>query len=143
MSVSVSQVRSSIAQNISDLSGFREVRMLPEYFGRSQNTLGHLGFSVEMSATNGANERQRRSVGCYVESLVRVRFAYRIRPHDVVLDYGNALDKEQEVIGAVMARDFNRAIEIRFVRSSRRAPDSQEYIISEMEFSALHTFTLT
>ena len=117
--------------------------MLPEYFGRSQNTLGHLGFSVEMSATNAANERQRRSVGCYVESLVRVRFAYRIRPHDVVLDYGNALDKEQEVIGAVMARDFNRAIEIRFVRSSRRAPDSQEYIISEMEFSALHTFTLT
>jgi len=53
------------------------------------------------------------------------------------------VDKEQEVIGAVMARDFNRAIEIRFVRSSRRSPDSQEYIISEIEFSALHTFTLT
>ena len=89
------------------------------------------------------NERQRIPVGAYLETLVRVRFAYRIRPHDVILDYGNALDKEQEVIKAICARDFNRAIEVRFSRASRRAPDSQEYLISELEFSALHTISLS
>ena len=143
MSVSVSQLRSSIAFNISALTGFREVRMLPDYFGRAHNTLAHLGFSVDVNATNGANERQRTTVGAYVETLVRVRFAYRLRPHDIILDYGNALDKEQEVISAICARNFNRAIEIRLVRASRRTPDSQEYLISEIEFSALHTITLS
>lgn len=143
MTISVSQVRNSIASNVDALSGFREVRMLPDYFGRAQNSIAHLGFSVDISATNAENERQRTPVGAYVESLIRVRFAYRIRPHDVILDYGNALDKEQEVIAAICARDFNRAIEVRFVRASRRAPDSQEYLISEMEFSALHTISLS
>lgn len=143
MSVSVKEVQRAIAIKIGDLSGFREVRQLPNLFGRTQNTLAHLGFAVEVSASQQANERQRIAVGLYVDTTVRVKLAYRLRPHDLVLDYGNALDKEQEVIQAVMNRNFAKGIEVRFIRASRRTPDSQEYLISEIELQALHTIQLT
>ena len=106
MSVSVKEVQRAIAIKIGDLSGFQEVRQLPELFGRTQNTIAHLGFAVEVSGSQQANERQRIAVGLYVDTTVRVKLAYRLRPHDLVLDYGNALDKEQEVIQAVMNRNF-------------------------------------
>ena len=143
MSVSVKEVQRALAIKIGDLSGFREVRQLPELFGRTQNTLAHLGFAVEVSNSQQANERQRIAVGLYVDTTVRVKLAYRLRPHDLVLDYGNALDKEQEVIQAVMNRNFAKGIEVRFLRASRRTPDSQEYLISEIELQALHTIQLT
>jgi hypothetical protein len=143
MSVSVKEVQRAIAIKIGDLSGYREVRQLPELFGRTQNTLAHLGFSVEVSGSQQANERQRIAVGLYVDTTVRVKIAYRLRPHDLILDYGNALDKEQEVIQAVMQRNFAKGIEIRFLRATRRTPDSQEYLISEIELQALHTIELT
>lgn len=143
MSVSVKEVQRALAIKIGDLSGFREVRQLPELFGRTQNTLAHLGFAVEVSGSQQTNERQRIAVGLYVDTTVRVKLAYRLRPHDLVLDYGNALDKEQEVIQAVMQRNFAKGIEVRFLRASRRTPDSQEYLISEIELSALHTIELT
>ena len=143
MSVSVKEVQRAIAIKIGDVTGFREVRQLPELFGRTQNTLAHLGFAVEVSNSQQANERQRVSVGLYVDTTVRVKIAYRLRPHDLVLDYCNALDKEQLVIQAVMARNFAKGIEGRFLRASRRTPDSQEYLISEIELQALHTIELT
>ena len=143
MSVSVKEVQRAIAIKIGDLSGFREVRQLPELFGRTQNTLAHLGFAVEVSNSQQANERQRIAVGLYVDTTVRVKIAFRLRPHDLVLDYGNALDKEQEVIQAVMNRNFAKGIEVRFLRASRRTPDSQEYLISEIELQALHTIQLS
>ena len=143
MSVSVKEVQRAIAIKIGDLSGFREVRQLPDLFGRTQNTLAHLGFAVEVSASQQSNERQRIAVGLYVDTTVRVKLAFRLRPHDLVLDYGNALDKEQEVIQAVMNRNFAKGIEVRFLRASRRTPDSQEYLISEIELQALHTIQLS
>lgn len=78
-----------------------------------------------------------------METLVKVKIAYRLRPHDLILDYGNALDKEQEVIQVCMNPNFAKGIEIRFERATRRTPDSQEYLISEIELSALHTIQLT
>ncbi len=143
MSVSVKEVQRALAIKIGDLTGFREVRQLPELFGRTQNTLAHLGFSVEVSSSQQANERQRIAVGLYVDTTVKVKLAYRLRPHDLVLDYGNALDKEEKVIQAVMQRNFATGIEVRFLRASRRTPDSQEYLISEIELQALHTIELT
>lgn len=143
MSVSVKEVQRALATKIGELTGFNEIRQLPELFGRTQNTLAHLGYAVEVASSQQANERQRRAVGLYVQTMVRVKIAYRLRPHDLILDYGNALDKEQEVIEALMNPNFGKGIEIRFERATRRTPDSQEYLISEIELSALHTIQLT
>ena len=143
MAISCSQLQSAVVTQIETLSGFREVRMLPSYFGRSQNTIAHLGFAVEVTTSNAIAERQRRSVGVVLSSLVRVTFAFRLRPTDVITDYKLALDKEQDVIGAVLLsyNAIRPGVEIRFSRASRRAPESQEYLISEIEFEAIHTIS--
>lgn len=143
MSVSVKELQRAIAAKVDGLTGFREVRQLPELFARTQNSLAHLGFAVEVSTTSETNERQRIPVGLYANTTVRIKYAYRLRPHDLILDYGNALDKEQLIIAAVMDRNFSKGIEIRFVRATRRTPDSQEYLISEIELQALHTISLS
>lgn len=143
MPVSVKELQRAIAAKVDGLTGFREVRQLPELFGRTQNTIAHLGFAVEVSTTSETNERQRIAVGLYASTTVRIKYAYRLRPHDLILDYGNALDKEQLIIAAVMDRNFSKGIEIRFVRATRRTPDSQEYLISEIELQALHTISLS
>lgn len=143
MAVSVKDVHRAIASRIDALTGYREVRMLPQYFGRSQNTLAHLGFSVDISNSNASDDRQRRVIGALIESNVRVKIAYRIRPHDIVVDYGNALDKEQEVIAALMNPNYGKGIELRLVSMSRNSPDSQEYLISEILFSCMHTIQIT
>ena len=143
MTVSVREVQRVLAIKIGDLTGYREVRQLPELFGRTQNTLAHLGFSVEVSSTQQANDRQRIAVGLYVDTSVKIKLAYRLRPHDLILDYGNALDKEQNVIKTLMQRNFAKGIEVRFLRATRRTPDSQEYLISEIDLQVLHTIQLT
>lgn len=143
MAVSVKDVHRAIAGRIDGLTGYREVRMLPQYFGRSQNTLAHLGFSVDISNSNASDDRQRRVIGALIESNVRVKIAYRIRPHDIVVDYGNALDKEQDVIATIMNPNYGKGIELRLVSISRNSPDSQEYLISEILFSCMHTIQIT
>jgi len=143
MSVSVAQVRSAAASKVSALAGFKEINIPPEYFGRIENTIAHLGFGVMTASSNAMTERQRRSVGLYLSTTLRVIFAYRLRPHDAYpTDYDLALDKEQSVIAAVMGI-YNTGIELRFDRASRRSPDSLEFMISDIEFTVLHTITNT
>ena len=143
MSVSVKEVQRALAARIAALAGYKEVRMLPQYFGRTQNTLAHLGFAIDISVSNAGLERQRRAIGIMLDSLVRIKIAYRIRPHDIVLDYGNALDKEQEVLAALMNPNYGKGIELRLTSINRNSPDSQEYIITEILLSCTHTISIT
>ena len=98
MSISVSQVRSAIASQITSAlggSGFSESLIPPEYFGRNENSVAHKRFAVQVSISNASPERQRRAVGVMMETTVRVKFAYRLRPKDAYpVDYDLALDTE-------------------------------------------------
>ena len=143
MPVSVKEVQRALAARIAALAGYKEVRMLPQYFGRTQNTLAHLGFAIDISVSNAGLERQRRAIGIMLDSVVRIKIAYRIRPHDIVLDYGNALDKEQEVLAALMNPNYGKGIELRLTSINRNSPDSQEYIITEILLSCTHTISIT
>tara|TARA_Y100001963_G_C6760658_1_gene439301 strand:+ start:1341 stop:1772 length:432 start_codon:yes stop_codon:yes gene_type:complete len=143
MALSVAQVRSAVAAKVAGLAGFKEINIPPEYFGRIENTIAHLGFGIMTASSSAVSERQRRVVGLYLSTTLRVMFAYRLRPHDAYpTDYDRALDKEQEVIAAVMGV-YNSPVEIRFERATRRCPDSIEYMISDIEFTVLHTITNT
>ena len=85
-----SAVRSAIAAKVAALSGFKESKHSPDYFGRTENTVAHLAFGVQLASTTAMDERQRRSVGVYVNTPVRVIFAHRLRPLDIYpTDYDN------------------------------------------------------
>ncbi len=141
MALSFSAVRSQVAAKVDALSGFKESRQSPDYFGRTQDTIAHKGFSVQLQTSTAIEERQRRAVGEYVSTSIRVIFAYRLRPLDIYpTDYDAAMDAEETVINAVLeSYATNNRFTIRYLGSLREVTESQEYIIINLEFTALHT----
>jgi hypothetical protein len=139
--MNLSTLRQSIASKVSELDGFQESTHSPDYFGRTQNTVAHLGFTVGVSSSTAMDERQRRTVGVYLNTPVTVTFAHRLRPLDVYpIDYDNSLDKEVDVINKVLeVYTTDNQFTIRYLASTREVTDSQEYCIITLDFQALHT----
>lgn len=140
MSIKVSQVRSAVAEKVEALDGFKEVPFPAEYLGRVQNSVAHKGFGVSITSSAAKEDRQARRNTYYLSSSVRVRFAYRLRPHSVILDYGNSMDAEQEVQVAVLGsyQAIRQGLQIEYNRTTRNFTDSLEYVITELEFTAYH-----
>lgn len=141
MGVDFAQLRSEVATNVGALSGFHLAKMVPEYFGRQQNTVAHKSFVVGVDQTTAGPDRQRRAVGVYAQTNVLVTFAHRLRPLDVYpTDYDQTLNVEQTVINAVLGTySTNNAFTIRYNGTTRSVVDSQEYMIVACTFTALHT----
>jgi hypothetical protein len=139
--MNLSTLRQAVASKVGSLTGFRESTHSPELFGRTQNTMAHLGFTVGMSSSTAMEERQRRTVGVYLNTPIQVTFAYRLRPLDVYpVDYDNTLDTEQLVIQKVLeVYATDNQFTIRYISSTREVTDSQEYCIITLDFQALHT----
>lgn len=99
MSLSLSTLRQGISTKISEISGFKLSKHSPEFFGRTENTVAHLAYTVGLNSSTATEERQRRSVGVYIQTPVTVIFSYRLRPLDIYpTDYDLAMDKEEQVI---------------------------------------------
>lgn len=141
MALKFSQVRGAIASKISELPGFKESGQSPDYFGRTENTVAHKAFGVRLGSSAAMEERQRRSVGVYVQTPVQVIFSYRLRPLDIYpTDYDLAMDTEETVIAKVLETySENNEFTIRYLGSSRQVTDSQEYVILNVEFTTIHT----
>ena len=141
MGVALADLRSEVATNVGAIDGFNLAKMAPEYFGRQQNTVAHKSYVVGVDSTTATTERQRRTVGVYVQTNVVVRFAHRLRPLDVYpTDYDTTLNVEQTVINAVLGTySTNNAFTIRYNGTTRTVVDSQEYMIVSCSFIALHT----
>lgn len=141
MSLSISALRAAVATQILTISGFTQSKIPPDYFGRNENTVAHKRFAVQMSISNASPERQRRAVGVMMESIIRVKFAYRLRPKDAYpTDYDLALDTEESVIGAVISsyQTINPNVELRYARSVRDISDSMEWMLFDIEFNSYH-----
>lgn len=148
MSISVANVRTAIAAQVSGLSGFKQMRIPPEYMGRTQNTIAHKGFVVSVETSRDAGERQRRAIGTYLETTARVSFAYRLRPKSSYpTDYDSCLDAEEAVIiaclGSYSSYDYAQGLSIRYNQSTRRVVNSTEWMICDIVFTVLHTIPST
>tara|TARA_R100000773_G_C4173639_1_gene86316 strand:- start:5 stop:433 length:429 start_codon:yes stop_codon:yes gene_type:complete len=141
MAVKISQIRSNISAKVAELTGFKESKHSPDYFGRTENTVAHKAYTVGIGQTTAQEERQRRAIGVYCSSPVRVTFAFRLRPLDIYpTDYDLALDTEETIIRKVLETySSNNEFTIRYVSSVRQVTTSQEYIIIDIEFIILHT----
>jgi hypothetical protein len=143
MALQLSAIRSGITQQIENISGFHLVKMLPDYFGRAQESIAHKGFTVQIASTSErTDERQRRSIGVYASTSVIIRFAYRLRPMDVYpTDYDNALDAEESVLLACLNSyaSIEPRMQIRYNTTTRESTESNEYILTTISFTVLHT----
>jgi hypothetical protein len=138
---SFAEVRQAIQEKVETVSGFILIQLPPNYFRRVQNTIAHKGFTIDISTSNDSGERMRGAAAIYISSTARVIFAYRLRPKDIITDYDNCLDVEQNVIKAVLGSysGIQSGIQVRYNRSTRDVPDSMEYMIVTLEFTVLHT----
>ena len=139
--VTFAQIRSAIDTQISDLSGFVQSKFPADYIARNAKTLSHLGYAIDIQSTQSLGNRQRRSVAVMLSTLVRVVYAFRLRPLQIYpTDYDLALDQEKTVILEVLKsyQSIQSGIEIKYDRSDRRFSDSLEYFISDLTFSVIH-----
>ena len=142
MTIKISTVRQKIAAQIATLSGFHQPKLPPEYLGRITDTIAHKAFGVEVNQVVNVPERQRLTVGVYVQSTVIVKFAYRLRPHDTYpIDYDASFDAVEDVIQKVLAsyQALSVGLVPKFTNARHTIPNSLEYIIHELTFSVLHT----
>ena len=138
---SFAEVRQAIQTKVETVSGFKLVPFPPTYFRRIQNTIAHKGFTIDVSTSNDQGERMRGTGSVYLSSTVRIMFAFRLRPKDIVTDYDNSMDTEESVIKAVLGSyaGIQAGIQVRYNRSTRDVPDSMEYMVTTLEFTVLHT----
>jgi hypothetical protein len=138
---SFAEVRQAIQTQVQTVSGFTLIPLPPSYFRRVQNTIAHKGFTIDVTTSNDEGERMRGAGSVYISSTVRVIFAYRLRPKDIITDYDNSMDTEQSVIKAVLGSyaGIQSGMQVRYNRSTRDVPDSMEYMITTLEFTILHT----
>ena len=141
MAQSLSSIRKAIATKIETLSGFKESKHTPDFFGRTENTVAHKAFSISVASSTAMEERQRRAVGVYLSTPMQVIFSYRLRPLDIYpTDYDASLDAEEQVINKVLeAYATDNEFTIRYTASERSVTDSQEYILITLSFNILHT----
>ena len=142
MSISVAQVRQAVAAQVATLSGYHEAKLPPQFFGRIQDTIAHKAFAVQIVRSVSMPERQRRSVGLYLNTGITVRFAYRLRPMDTYpTDYDLSMDQAAEVIDKIMQSysSIRQGLTAKFDSMTHRVTDSIEYIIHDLNFNFLHT----
>ena len=140
MAVKTSQVRQAIRDQVLLVTGMHELPFPGEYIGRTQNSKAHKGFAVTVQTTNAKEDRQRRTVGYYLQTTARVVFCHRLRPKDINSSLDNALDLEEDIIVQVLQSyaTIRQGIEIRYNRSVRTIDDTIEWIISDSEFTIFH-----
>ena len=138
---SLSDIRQAVQTKVETVSGFKLVPFPPSYFRRVQNTLAHKGFTIDVTTSNDEGERMRGTGSIYLSSTVRVIFAYRLRPKDIIVDYDLCMDTEEDVIKAVLGSyaGIQAGMQVRYNRSTRDVPDSMEYMTTTLEFTILHT----
>ena len=138
---SLSDIRQAVQTKVETVSGFKLVPFPPSYFRRVQNTLAHKGFTIDVTTSNDEGERMRGTGSIYLSSTVRVIFAYRLRPKDIIVDYDLSMDTEEELIKAVLGSyaGIQAGMQVRYNRSTRDVPDSMEYMTTTLEFTILHT----
>jgi hypothetical protein len=141
MPQSLSSIRKAIATKIETLSGFKESKHTPDFFGRTENTVAHKAFSISVASSTAMEERQRRAVGVYLTTPMQVIFSYRLRPLDIYpTDYDASLDAEEQVINKILeVYATDNEFTIRYTSSERSVTDSQEYILITLSFNILHT----
>ena len=143
--VSFSTIRSRFASKVATLSGFSLSLNPFDDFNRNPNTVAHKRASVGVSMVARSDQRESTAVGILCESVVVVKYPYRLRPNDQILDYDSSMDSVEDVIKActVRAAPLHTNLQIFFNSASHDITDAGEYIINTLNFTVIHTIALT
>ena len=136
----ISTTRQNCASLISaTYADMKQVELPVSYFRRAQNTIAHLGYAVTLPTTNAATARQRTQTA--LNNVLKIIFAYRLRPHSLLTDLDAATDREESIIKTILDNQGNNSAlktQIRYNSSTRDLSDSLEYTIITIDFNTMH-----
>lgn len=143
--VTLSAVRTRFATAVATITGMTESRNPFEDVIRAPQSVAQKRFWIGITGAIASDDgRQNVSVGVQMDTTVSVKFAYRLRPKDQVVDYGEAMDQAELVIQKLTARGapLSTDLQIRFSQLTTDITTSGEYIIPTLEFSVIHFLPL-
>ena len=103
--LSVADVRRRVQDRINTVlspQGWRPSRFVPDLFGQDTDQIAPRVFSVGVGPSHPIGDRQRIPVGTVVQTMLNVRFVWRIRGDAQLDDYDMALDAEEDLLAAVI-----------------------------------------
>lgn len=146
MPATVKSLRQRVETAIDAVTGFSVAKHPYNVFGRDPSSVLHKRFAVGVPRTEPVpNRRQRKTDGAVCQTLIGVTYCIRVRPKDQVASYDDSLDAEAEIIKAVMANTSTLAADASITFSGvvmREVDPVGEWIIGEIEFTALHVLDL-
>lgn len=141
--LSVSAVRQRVAAAVEAISGWTESRHAWASFGRDTDSLVHHSFSIGTPTTDVLPEqRQRRSEGALVETVVEVSWAHRLRGDAQVSDTDAALAAEAGLITTLMGvsqADCHIVLE----GAEREVEGDGTWLVGTVTVRAVHRLALT
>jgi hypothetical protein len=143
--VTLSAVRTRFATAVATITGMTESRNPFEDVIRAPQSVAQKRYWIGITGAIASDDgRQNVSVGVQMDTTVSVKFAYRLRPKDQVVDYGEAMDQAELVIKKLTARGapLSTDLQIRFSQLTTDITTSGEYIIPTLEFSVIHFLPL-
>ena len=118
--ISISTIQDNVADAITAIvgGGFKRSTFPILMFGKTQQTVAHLGFAVGANSTGAVGGRQNPPEGVECTTQIECRFAYRVRPLSQNADYSNP-------------RASRNCASLRFIRSDNSAENSSFQSISD------------
>ena len=138
MAGSVATLRGLVIAAIDGLSGWTHSRWVPELFGADANSLMHHAFAVAVPESTAFEQRQRVAEGLYVDSVIEVRWAHRLRGDAQSTDYDGMLDAESAMIAAVLGITAARITST----SLTRAAVAEGWVVGTARFRCAHRIAL-
>ena len=146
MPATIKSLRQRVETAIDAVAGWSVAKHPYNVFGRDPSSVLDHRFAVGCPNTLPVpGRRQKTAQGAVCNTVIAVTYAFRIRPKDQVASYDDSLDAEAEIIKAVMADTvaLKTDASISFTgATSREVQPAGEWIVSDLEFSALHVLAL-
>ena len=144
--LSVSAVRKRVQDQITtslSAQGWRVSRFVPELFARDTDQIAPRMFSVGVLSTRPIGDRQRVTTGTVVETMLSVRFCWRLRADNQVQDYDSGLDAEEDLCAAVMSTSLiNLHLRLDLI-PDRQVFGDGNWFLGNLIFRAQHRIPLT
>lgn len=144
-SKTVRQLREDVTTRILTLTGWKESRVAPDNFGRDADSIAHKAFAVHPTTTTDLRQyRGKPAEGTLVETVLEVRYSWRLAPKDMSNSYDDAMDGEQAVVNKLMVYDASWPLsyKFRFDNVSRESNDAGEWVQGVITFGVIHTLPL-
>jgi hypothetical protein len=140
----VDRVADVIDAELGGLGWTRSVFAFDEFPELEPQLLSDCAYSVGLNQTIPVPDHRqgRQRGGMYVASSVVVRFCVVLEALDQVADYRRGLDREVELMRAVMATRQDPSVQIEFVSIQPRVVLESRLFVGELRYLVRHFYSI-